>query len=332
MGPKNPDEVSIFNVARRIAIPEERRLYLDSACAGNQGLRARLEALLRAHDDERGFLEAPLTEIRAVRDSSVTDAPGAQIGPYKLLQQIGEGGMGVVFMAEQQEPVRRKVALKIIKRGMDSRQVIARFEAERQALAMMDHQNIARVLDAGTTPPFPALSRGAVGRPYFVVELVHGVPITQFCDDRKLTPRQRLELLVPVCQAIQHAHRQGIIHRDVKPSNILVTMYDDKPVPKVIDFGVAKAIDQRLTEKTMFTQFGALVGTFEYMSPEQAEMNAFGVDTRVERAALSPLGTHLAASRGDHAVLVWGLTAGQLVTLGGPAKHTARGVGFSPDG
>ncbi len=179
--------------------------------------------------------------------------------------------MGVDYMAEQQEPVRRRVALKIIKPGMDSRQVIARFEAERQALAMMDHQNIARVLDAGTTES---------GRPYFVMELVHGVPITQFCDDRHLTPHERLALFVPVCRAIQHAHQKGIIHRDIKPSNVLVTMYDDKPVPKVIDFGVAKAIEQRLTERTMFTQFGALVGTFEYMSPEQAEMNAFGVDTR----------------------------------------------------
>ena len=163
---------------------------------------------------------------------------------------------------------------------MDSRQVIARFEAERQALAMMDHQNIARVLDAGTTDS---------GRPYFVMELVHGVPITQFCDDNKLTPRERLELFVPVCQAIQHAHQKGIIHRDIKPSNVLVTMYDDKPVPKVIDFGVAKAIEQRLTEKTMFTQFGALVGTFEYMSPEQAEMNAFGVDTRSDIYSLGVL-------------------------------------------
>ena len=208
--------------------------------------------------------------------------------------------MGVVYMAEQHEPVRRKVALKIIKPGMDSRQVIARFEAERQALAMMDHQNIARVLDAGTTES---------GRPYFVMELVHGVPITQFCDDNKLTPRERLALFVPVCQAIQHAHQKGIIHRDVKPSNVLVTMYDDKPVPKVIDFGVAKAIEQRLTEKTMFTQFGALVGTFEYMSPEQAEMNAFGVDTRSDIYSLgvllyelltgtTPPGAHAAARGG----------------------------------
>jgi tetratricopeptide (TPR) repeat protein/tRNA A-37 threonylcarbamoyl transferase component Bud32 len=198
----------------------------------------------------------------------------------QLLQQIGEGGMGVVYMAEQTEPVRRKVALKIIKPGMDSRQVIARFEAERQALALMDHQNIARVLDAGTT---------AGGRPYFVMELVHGIPITKFCDDRRLTPRQRLELFIPVCQAIQHAHQKGIIHRDVKPSNVLVTMYDDRPVPKVIDFGVAKAVEQRLTDRTLFTHFGALVGTFEYMSPEQAEMNAFGVDTRSDIYSLGVL-------------------------------------------
>ena len=188
--------------------------------------------------------------------------------------------MGTVFMAEQTQPVHRKVALKIIKPGMDSAQVIARFEAERQALAMMDHHNIARVLDAGETDS---------GRPYFVMELVHGVPITQFCDDRMLTPRERLELFVPVCQAIQHAHQKDIIHRDIKPSNVLVTMYDDKPVPKVIDFGVVKAVEQRLTEKTMFTQFGTLVGTFEYMSPEQAEMNALGVDTRSDIYSLGVL-------------------------------------------
>ncbi len=236
---------------------------------------------MRAHDEPGSFLRSrPGGPGATVDEPSVTEKPGTVIGPYKLLQQIGEGGMGVVYMAEQQQPVRRKVALKIIKPGMDSAQVIARFEAERQALAMMDHQNIAKVFDAGTT---------ARGRPYFVMELVHGVPITRFCDDNKLTPRERLALFVPVCQAIQHAHRKGIIHRDVKPSNVLVTMYDDKPVLKVIDFGVAKAIEQRLTEKTMFTQFGALVGTFEYMSPEQAEMNAFGVDTRSDVYSLGVL-------------------------------------------
>ncbi len=210
----------------------------------------------------------------------MSEGPGTRVGPYKLLQQIGEGGMGVVYMAEQEEQVRRKVALKILKPGMDSQQVVARFEAERQALAMMDHTNIARVFDAGTTES---------GRPYFVMELVHGVPITTYCDENKLTPRERLELFVPVCHAVQHAHQKGIIHRDLKPSNVLVTMYDDRPVPKVIDFGVAKAVEQRLTEKTLFTQFGTLVGTFEYMSPEQAEMNAFGVDTRSDIYSLGVL-------------------------------------------
>ena len=254
--------------------------YLDQACAGDAGLRQRVDELLQAHDKASAgrFLanqspSAPATQLPS-------EGVGGRVGPYKLLQQIGEGGMGVVYMAEQQEPVRRRVALKIIKPGMDSRQVIARFEVERQALAMMDHQNIARVLDAGTTPS---------GRPYFVMELVHGVPITQFCDENQLTPQQRVTLFVPVCQAIQHAHQKGIIHRDIKPSNVLVTLYDDKPVPKVIDFGVAKAVDQSLTERTLFTQFGAFVGTFEYMSPEQAEMNAFGVDTRSDVYSLGVL-------------------------------------------
>jgi eukaryotic-like serine/threonine-protein kinase len=197
-----------------------------------------------------------------------------------LLQQIGEGGMGVVWMAEQTQPVQRKVALKLIKSGMDSRQVITRFEAERQALAMMDHVNIARVFDGGATE---------AGRPYFVMELVHGVPITKYCDDNHLTPRERLELFVPVCQAIQHAHQKGIIHRDIKPSNVMVTLYDGKPVPKVIDFGVAKATEQKLTERTLFTQYGTMVGTFEYMSPEQAEMSALGVDTRSDIFSLGVL-------------------------------------------
>jgi serine/threonine-protein kinase len=261
----------IFVAALRLA-PERRQAFLDEACEVDAGLRQRVQALLGADRDGGSFVKPAAAHLLTIDDSG-PDRPGAVIGPYKLLPQIGEGGMGTVYMAEQTQPVQRKVALKIIKPGMDSKQVISRFEAERQALAMMDHQNIARVLDGGTT---------ASGRPYFVMELVHGVPITQFCDDRKLTLRERLALFVPVCQAIQHAHQKGIIHRDVKPSNVLVTLYDDKPVPKVIDFGVAKALDQRLSEHTMFTQFGALVGTLEYMSPEQAEMNAFGVDTRSE--------------------------------------------------
>ena len=188
--------------------------------------------------------------------------------------------MGTVFMADQTHPIRRKVAVKIIKPGMNSRQVIARFEAERQALAMMDHPNIARVFDAGST---------ATGRPYFVMELVKGVQITDYCDQARLSPRERLELLIPVCMAIQHAHQKGIIHRDIKPSNVLVSLYDGRPVPKVIDFGVAKAIEQRLTERTLYTQHGAIVGTLEYMSPEQAENSALDIDTRTDVYALGVL-------------------------------------------
>src|SRR5262245_22686588 len=283
MAPSPPDVKSIFGRALEIESSADRAAYLDEACGPDAGLRAEVEGLLAALGRAGEFMHRPAAAVAAGVTASyepVTEGPGTRVGPYKLLQQIGEGGMGVVYMAEQEEPVRRKVALKIIKPGMDSKQVVARFEAERQALAMMDHTNIAKVFDAGTTES---------GRPYFVMELVHGVPITTYCDANKLTPRQRLELFVPVCQAIQHAHQKGIIHRDVKPSNVLVTMYDDKPVPKVIDFGVAKAIEQRLTEKTLFTQFGALVGTFEYMSPEQAEMNAFGVDTRSDIYSLGVL-------------------------------------------
>jgi WD40 repeat protein/serine/threonine protein kinase len=302
-------ESAIFKAAVKLA-PERRAAYLDQSCGADPELRREVESLLRAHDASGSFLQDPPARPQAtVDDPPILEGPGTVIGPYKLLQQIGEGGMGVVYMAEQQEPIRRKVALKIIKPGMDSRQVLARFEAERQALALMDHQNIAKVLDAGTTSEVrdqksevrKAEERpGALtsdlcpltsghGRPYFVMELVHGIALTKYCDDNQLTLRQRLELFVPICQAIQHAHQKGIIHRDVKPSNVLVTMYDDKPVPKVIDFGVAKAVEQRLTEKTLFTQFGTLVGTFEYMSPEQAEMNAFGVDTRSDIYSLGVL-------------------------------------------
>ncbi len=261
--------------------PADRAAYLDQACTDDQALRQRVEALLRAQAAAGSFLNAPPAGQHATVDAPpVSERASTVIGPYKLLQQIGEGGMGTVFMAEQTKPVQRKVALKVIKPGMDSRQVIARFEAERQALAMMDHVNIARVFDGGTTES---------GRPYFVMELVHGVPITKYCDDNHLTPRERLELFVPVCQAIQHAHQKGIIHRDIKPSNVMVTLYDGKPVPKVIDFGVAKATEQKLTERTLFTQYGTMIGTLEYMSPEQAEMSALGIDTRSDIYSLGVL-------------------------------------------
>ena len=281
------DEKAVFNIARRIDSPEARQDYLRQACGADEDALQRIFDLLRVHEQEQSFLEVPAVASSPTIDQTLTDRVGTQIGPYKLLEQIGEGGFGVVYMAEQTEPVRRKIALKVLKPGMDSRQIVARFEAEKQALAMMDHVNIARVLDAGTTGGEP--SGVSPGRPYFVMELVHGVPITKYCDDNRLTPRQRLELFVPVCQAIQHAHQKGIIHRDIKPSNVMVTLYDGKPVPKVIDFGVAKATEQKLTERTLFTQYGTMVGTLEYMSPEQAEMSALGVDTRSDIYSLGVL-------------------------------------------
>ena len=268
-----------------------RAVYLARECP-DAGQRAQVESLLRAHAEHSGFLELPGLNPQATvdhpggPDSSETtdvmpDLAGMVIGGrFKLLEKIGEGGMGEVWVADQFEPIKRRVALKLIKPGMDSRSVLSRFEAERQALAVMDHPNIAKVLDAGTT---------ADGRPYFVMELVKGTPITEFCDARKLTPRQRLELFIPVCQAIQHAHMKGIIHRDIKPSNILVELHDDKAVAKVIDFGVAKAVGQQLTEKTIYTGFGVLVGTPAYMAPEQATFNALDIDTRADVYALGVL-------------------------------------------
>jgi serine/threonine protein kinase len=233
--------------------------------------------LQQAEDEvRRQFAELPATLPAA----PIAERVGSVIGPYKLMEQIGEGGFGLVFIAEQHEPVRRKVALKLLKPGMDSAQIIARFEQERQALALMDHANIARVLDAGTTPQ---------GRPYFVMELVKGIALTKYCDQEHLDPRERLMLFIPVCQAVQHAHQKGIIHRDLKPSNVLVGLYDGRPVPKVIDFGVAKATAQTLTERTVFTEVGQVIGTLEYMAPEQAELNNLDVDTRADVYSLGAL-------------------------------------------
>jgi serine/threonine protein kinase/lipopolysaccharide biosynthesis regulator YciM len=273
-------EEALFTAALALASHAERRAFLDQACASDTGLRQRVEALLHAHDNPDSFLEAPSPGLQPTGDDPCSESPGTVIGPYKLLEQIGEGGFGVVFRAEQQQPVRRKVALKVLKPGMDTRQVIARFEAERQALALMDHPHIARVFDGGET---------ATGRPYFVMELVKGVAITDYCDQGQLTLKDRLELFVHVCQAVQHAHQKGVIHRDLKPSNVLVTLHDGTPVVKVIDFGIAKASGQQLTEKTLFTNFAQLIGTPLYMSPEQAALSGLDVDTRSDIYSLGVL-------------------------------------------
>jgi non-specific serine/threonine protein kinase/serine/threonine-protein kinase len=274
------DEESIFEAALECATPEARQALVKQACAGDAKLEGLVSGLLLAHDNPDTFLQSLGSRVVATLNPLLPERPGTMIGPYKLQEQIGEGGMGLVFMAEQTQPVKRRVALKVLKPGMDSRQVVARFEAERQALALMDHPHIAKIHDAGAT---------ASGRPYFVMELVRGVPITEFCDQHRLTPRQRLELFVTVCQAVQHAHQKGIIHRDLKPTNVLVTLHDTVAVPKVIDFGIAKATTQPLTERTLFTHFAQMVGTPLYMSPEQAEMNGLDVDTRSDVYSLGVL-------------------------------------------
>ena len=276
---------TIFNEALEREDPAARLRYLDGACGTDLELRKRVERLLQAHSDAGKFLsQSKPTGFEGPRGAdrgSVVEEAGQQIGRYKLVQKIGEGGCGVVYMADQQEPVRRRVAVKIIKLGMDTRSVIARFEAERQALAMMDHPNIAKALDAGATE---------TGRPYFVMELVSGVRLTEYCDQKKVSTEERLNLFIQVCKAVQHAHTKGIIHRDLKPSNILVTIQDGMPVPKVIDFGIAKATgQQRLTDRTLFTAFEQFLGTPVYMSPEQAEMGAVDIDTRSDIYSLGVL-------------------------------------------
>jgi WD40 repeat protein/serine/threonine protein kinase len=271
---------AIFDEASEIPPGDQRRAYLDGACGADAALRAEVEELLRAQDTAGGFLADPKRAAPLAPGGSM-EREGDGIGRYKLLQKIGEGGCGIVYMAEQTEPVKRRVALKIIKLGMDTRSVVARFEAERQALALMDHPCVARVLDAGATE---------TGRPYFVMELVRGIKITEYCDQNHLSTRERLHLFIQVCQAVQHAHQKAIIHRDLKPSNVLVTSNDGMPLPKVIDFGIAKATAGiQLTDKTLFTRFEMLIGTPAYMSPEQAEFSASDIDTRTDIYALGVL-------------------------------------------
>jgi tetratricopeptide (TPR) repeat protein len=278
-------EQLLFAEALPIVDPQARAAYLAEECGNDAALLARVQRLLRASENAGDFLEEPPTALHGLAEADplaneLGDNTGERIGRYKLLEKIGEGGCGVVYLAEQEEPVRRRVALKIIKLGMDTRSVVARLEAERQALALMDHPHIAKVLDGGATP---------TGRPYFVMELVRGVRITDFCDEMELSTEARLRLFIQVCQAIQHAHQKGIIHRDLKPSNILVTVNDGVPVPKVIDFGIAKAIGQRLTDKTLFTQFHSFIGTPAYVSPEQVEITSVDIDTRSDIYSLGVL-------------------------------------------
>jgi serine/threonine protein kinase len=321
-------EAALFALAVEKPVGE-RAAFLQAVCGDDHALRHRLEALLAAHEqpaalvgEDDGKPTVPATMRAETADEPPDEAVGQTLGRYKLLERVGEGGCGVVYVAEQTEPVRRRVALKVIKLGMDTQQVVARFEAERQALAMMDHPNIAKVLDAGTTGAAdgsagfqpavsPTSSRQApgsgsnaqnynapanadapqtgslryegvigAGRPYFVMELVRGIRITDYCDQANLTTKERLDLFIKVCHAIQHAHQKGIIHRDIKPSNILVTLHDGVPVPKVIDFGIAKATEGRLTDATVYTQLHQFIGTPADMSPEQAEMSGLDIDTR----------------------------------------------------
>ena len=286
--------MDIFAGALRRSDAAERASYLAQACGDDAQLREQVEDLLQAHqrvvDALDGTAPAQLGKTISVLPQ-ITERPGDQVGRYELREKIGEGGCGVVYSADQEQPVRRRVALKIIKLGMDTRAVVGRFEAERQALALMDHPNIAKVFDAGSTE---------TGRPYFVMELVRGIKCTDYCDQNKLATRERLELFIQVCQAVQHAHQKGIIHRDLKPSNILVTLHDGVPVPKIIDFGIAKATEGRLTDLTVYTELRQFIGTPAYMSPEQAEMSGLDIDTRSD--ILQPWGAALRIAHRPHSV------------------------------
>jgi len=299
--PADPKRVKAIFMSVSEAAAEERALLLDRECAGDADLRQRVEALLQAHEEPASFLRKPGGDGTAAYPPPHGLKPGQTVaGRFKLREELGQGGMGVVFVADQLEPVQRRVALKVIRADADSARMLARFEQERQALALMDHPNIAKVFDAGTTGEPSGVSRPVVeadetrrltplGTPYFVMELIQGVPLTTYCDEARLTPRQRLELFIPVCQAVQHAHQKGVIHRDLKPSNILVGLYDGKPVPKVIDFGVAKATGRRLSEHSIYTEVGSVIGTLEYISPEQAELNNLDIDTRSDIYALGAI-------------------------------------------
>ena len=285
-----PDLVEQVFAAVLESEPSDRQLRLHELCGGDDALRDRVQSLLEAHGFTAEFLDQPIGSVREADDSEtaptlsmedpIGEQPGDQIGPYLLLQEIGQGGMGVVFLAEQESPVKRKVALKIVRPGLDTKEVVARFDIEKQALALMDHTNIARVIDGGMT---------ASGRPYFVMELVEGVSVTEYCDQARLSVRDRLRLFMPICDAVQHAHQKGIIHRDIKPSNVMVSMRDETPVPKIIDFGIAKATDRSLTGLTTFTRQGQFVGTPAYMSPEQAKQSGLDIDTRTDVYSLGCL-------------------------------------------
>jgi tRNA A-37 threonylcarbamoyl transferase component Bud32 len=305
----------IFLEAIELPDTGEREAYVDSACAGDADLLAKVRALLTAHRTEAGVLDQPLAALPV---ATPVEQPGSAVGRYRLLEQIGEGGFGVVYLAEQREPVKRRVALKIIKLGMDTRQVVARFEAERQALALMDHPNIARVFDGGATE---------TGRPYFVMELVRGVPITRFCDENLATTAERLELFAQVCDAIQHAHQKGVIHRDIKPNNVLISLHDDRPVPKVIDFGIAKATEQVLTDKTIFTGYHELLGT-----PGLHESGTGAVQRPGYRHAHRHLfvgGAALRVADGPHAFRCSGTPEWRLP--GDPTAHPGSGTGQAVD-